>query len=190
MQWPYKKLCLQIRPYLNWNEPHQRGLSLLWPLSFCRKNQDISWGIICTSPPISKAEMHYGIIRISSSSPVRVDSCFSSEGLSLLWFVIWGMLCGAFWAGRWIRSCCSACRAGRWGGRRRRRSGWGWFSLEHNLKYMMLFCTASRPNTKINCICRTFDTKTTTKFFSLILYSLRAVSSLRILPGRRQKNTF
>lgn len=34
---------------------------------------------------------------------------------------------------------------------------------------------------------RTFVTMTTTKFFSLILYSLRAVSSLRILPEKEKR---
>lgn len=43
------------------------------------------------------------------------------------------------------------------------------------------------PNTKMKCIRQTFDGKTTTKFLSLILYSLRAVSSSRILPKKKRK---
>lgn len=43
---------------------------------------------------------------------------------------------------------------------------------------------------KMQGIRRTFDGKTTTKFLSLILYSLSAVSSSRILPKKRNEKQF
>lgn len=41
--------------------------------------------------------------------------------------------------------------------------------------------------TPLNCTWQTLDATTTTKFLSFILYSLRAVSSSRILPKKKQK---
>lgn len=61
-----------------------------------------------------------------------------------------------------------------------------------SLEFQWLILTTSKqqnlPNTKSIYHSRTFVTMTTTKFFSLILYSLRAVSSLRILPERKHKS--